>query len=423
MTAAPVNILLVDDRPENLLALEAILDEPGLCLVPAQSGPEALRCVLKQDFAVILLDVQMPGMDGFETASLIKQRARSAHTPIIFLTAISKTEAYVARGYTVGAVDYVFKPIVPEIIRSKVVVFVELFKKAAQITQLNTELQQRTAELEAANRQLEHDLNIRKQMEETTRRLIHEQAARSEAEAALRQRDEFLSLVSHEVKTPLTSVLGFVQLFERRAAQGTAQGTPYTLTERDHRSLQALVEQTQRLNKLVASLFDLSRLQLGRLDLEQAPIDLCELASLVVGELQPVLNHHTVSLTCADGPLPLEGDVLRLEQVLQNLLQNAVKYSPEGGPIGVEVARQGTHACLRVRDSGIGIPVEAHSRIFERFYRASNSIPDNINGLGIGLYVVQEIVAMHGGRVEVASIPGEGSTFTVLLPLSEIGAP
>ena len=416
--AAPVNVLLVDDRPENLLALEAILDEPGLRLVRAQSGPEALRCVLKQDFAVILLDVQMPGMDGFETASLIKQRARSAHTPIIFLTAISKTEAYVARGYTVGAVDYVFKPIVPEIIRSKVAVFVELFRKAAQITQLNTELQQRTVELEAANRQLEHDLNIRKQMEETTRRLIHEQAARSEAEAALRQRDEFLSLVSHEVKTPLTSVLGFVQLFQRRAAQGT----PYTLTDRDYRSLQALVEQTERLNKLVASLFDLSRLQLGRLELERAPVDLCELASLVVGEIQPLLNQHTLTLSCADGPLLVEGDSLRLEQVLQNLLQNAVKYSPRGGPIAVEVVRQDAHACLRVHDSGIGIPEEAHSRIFERFYRADNSNPDNINGLGIGLYVVQEITAMHGGTVEVTSIPGEGSTFIVLLPLSEIGA-
>ncbi len=442
-----VRILLVDDRAENLLALEAILGPLGHTLVRAGSGREALKALLDRDFAVILLDVQMPGIDGYETAELIRGRSRSQHTPIVFLTAVNTGQQHVFRGYEVGAVDYLLKPIDPTVLLSKVNVFVDLYTKnlqvsrqaaqlertvaelereiaqrqktEAQLRQARDELEERvrarTADLSAANRALRHEVSVRERAEQAiAASLRREQAARAEAEAAVRARDHFLAVASHELKTPLTAISGNVQLLQRRL------GRDQQIDERNRRSIEVLVEQTARLSRMVEMLLDISRIQTGLLDISCLPLDLGQMVRRVVSEVEPVLEHHRIELLVeGDDPLLIEGDELRLEQVLYNLVNNAVKYSPNGGTVTVRAGRGGEMVHIAVSDEGIGIPNEALPHIFERFYRADNADTSKIAGMGIGLYVVQQVIALHGGQVEVASAEAVGSTFTIALPLHD----
>ena len=233
-----------------------------------------------------------------------------------------------------------------------------------------------------------------------------------QAQEALRTRDEFLSIAAHELKTPLTTLRGSAQIVHRRAAR-----TPsYSLTERDQRMLKVIDEQSQRLQRQIDTLLDLSQIGTNRLRLAFRPTDLCRLVERIVDEIGLTLERHQVVCTCELASLVIDGDEGRLEQVVQNLLQNAVKYSPDGGAITIHVGRRGTEACIAITDQGIGIPAEAQTKLFERFYRAENAASRGIGGLGIGLAVVADIVARHGGRVEVASVEGQGSTFRVMLP-------
>jgi PAS domain S-box-containing protein len=247
----------------------------------------------------------------------------------------------------------------------------------------------------------------------TERHLIEEDRARlyREAQAAVRLRDAFFSIAAHELKTPLTSLLGQVQLLQRR---GEREGT---LNERDRRTVGVVAEQATRLNRMVTALLDISRIELGRLSIERAPLDLVALARRVVDEIRPTLTQHTLECVAPGGPIPIAGDALRLEQVLQNLIGNAVKYSPAGGVVSVRVDQRATHARVTVHDRGIGIPPAALPQLFQRFYRASNADERHFPGLGIGLYVVKEIVELHGGAVSVESEEGQGSAFTIELPL------
>lgn len=249
--------------------------------------------------------------------------------------------------------------------------------------------------------------------EERDRLLARTEAARAEAEAAVQMRDLFLSVASHELKTPLTTLLGNAELLLRRAARDG------TLSEREQRTTRTILEQAGRLNKMVTALLDLSRIEQGQLEVERAPLDLGLLVRRLVAELQPALRPHPIELLGPAVPLPIHGDELRLEQVLQNLIQNAAKYSPPDAPITVQVDRCRERAHVAVTDRGIGIPPEALRQVFQRFYRAPNAEEQHIGGMGIGLYVVKEIVALHGGEVEVRSTEGAGSTFTIYLPLSE----
>jgi signal transduction histidine kinase len=235
-----------------------------------------------------------------------------------------------------------------------------------------------------------------------------------DAQDAIALRDQFLSIAAHELKTPLTVLLGNVQMMERRAQRDGS------LPERERRAAHVINEQTKRLSKMVAALLDISRFEQGRLTIEQAPVDLCALVKRVVEEVQPSLTMHTVECISPDeSSILIEGDELRLEQVLHNLIDNAVKYSLNGGSVLVRVEQRGNTACIAVTDQGMGIPAEDISHLFERFYRASNTGEQHISGMGIGLSIVQEIVSLHGGSVEVESIEGHGSTFTVHLPLAD----
>lgn len=232
-----------------------------------------------------------------------------------------------------------------------------------------------------------------------------------EAQDAVRIRETFLSVASHELKTPLTSLLGYAQVLQRRTAR------EHTLNERDQRTLHVIATQAERMNRMVAALFDLSRIQTGQLSIKQAPLDLCSLAQRVTNEIQPTLDRHVLTLDVPDEPLIVDGDELRLEQVLLNLIQNAIKYSPASELIRVRVEQRDGHGCIEVSDQGIGIPQGALPQLFQRFYRADNAQLQHISGMGVGLYVVKEIMDLHGGTVEVSSQEGAGSSFTICLPL------
>lgn len=236
--------------------------------------------------------------------------------------------------------------------------------------------------------------------------------ARASAEAAIRVRDDFFSVASHELKTPLTVLLGNTQLLLRRISR------EQHLSERDQRVVQTIAYQSERLNRLVNALLDHSRIQSGRLVIEPAPLDLVAAVRRVVDEIRPSLRQHTLSLTAPDAPLIVNGDELRLAQVFQNLIDNAIKYSPNGGPIAVTLERRGDRAVIEVADCGLGIPADELPSLFQQFYRAGNIDPRKISGMGIGLYVIREIVTQHGGSVDVESHEGQGSTFRVILPLA-----
>jgi signal transduction histidine kinase len=258
---------------------------------------------------------------------------------------------------------------------------------------------------------LAEDLSYRAAVAIDNARLYHE------AQKAVRVRDQFLSIASHELKTPLTALLGNAQMLQRRAAREGG------FNERDQRALHVIADQATRLNKMIAALLDISRIEMGQLSIARAPMDLTALTGRVVAEMKPALERHTISYSYADAPLIVDGDELRLEQVLHNLIGNAVKYSPAGGTVTVQLDRRGANACVYVHDQGIGIPAESIPRLFTRFYRADNVDPENISGMGIGQIVVKEIVSLHGGTVEVASQELQGSTFAVCLPLLDASEP
>ena len=257
------------------------------------------------------------------------------------------------------------------------------------------------------------DMTERKLVEdERAALLISERAARTEAEAALVLRDEFLTIASHELKTPVTTLLAYSQILDRRFQRES------TASDRDRRAIRVIADQTERLSRLIGSVLDIGRISIGQFSLASRPVDLRDVARRVVEEMQPALEQHSITASWPAEPVVVEGDDLRLEQVLQNLLQNAIKYSPDGGRIKVEITREDDEATLAVSDQGIGIPAEAHARLFQRFYRAGNIAETGIAGMGLGLYVVKEIVDRHHGSVEVASVENQGSTFTVRLPLN-----
>jgi PAS domain S-box-containing protein len=241
-----------------------------------------------------------------------------------------------------------------------------------------------------------------------------ERSMRAEAEAAVHLRDQFLTIAAHELKTPLTTLMGNAELFQRRHAKED------DLNERDQRNIGMIIDQARRLNRMIAALLDISRIQSGQLSIEQAPIDLVRLLMRVVAEVRLSLTQHTIEVA-SEIPkrhkLIVLGDELRLEQVLQNLLQNAIKYSPGGGLIQVQLQHRGQYALIAITDRGIGVPSEAMPLLFQRFYRATNADPRHISGMGVGLYVVREILELHGGSIDVESTEGQGSTFTVELPL------
>ncbi|MGQ0764304.1 MAG: ATP-binding response regulator [Gemmatimonadota bacterium] len=388
-----VNILLVDDQPGKLLAYEAILADLGETLIKASSGREALELLLRNDITIVLMDVSMPDLDGFELASIIRQHPRYQETAIIFVSAVHLTDLDRIRGYRSGAVDYVSVPIIPELLRAKVSVFAELYRKTRESERLTKELEQRVVERTS---ELQDALNRQSELAEQLRR-------------ADRRKDEFLALLAHELRNPLAPVRNAAQVIALRAPQDQQLMWCHEVIER----------QISQLTRLVDDLLDVSRITRGKVKLRLELVDLVEIAARAVETSRPVIDAHRqhLYLDLPAEQLMLHGDRTRLIQVIANLLNNAARYQQESGKVELRVRRDGPESVVSVRDEGIGIAPEMLTQVFELFSQGERAPDRAEGGLGIGLSLVKELVELHGGRVTVRSDgPGQGSEFEVRLP-------
>ena len=415
-----VDILLVDDHEENLLALEAILVDPSFNLVRASSGRAALKEVLRCDFALILLDVAMPDLDGYETAELIRSRERSRQTPIIFLTANYRSDAQVFRGYSVGAVDYIFKPFSEEILKSKVAVFVELYQKREALKrqaqalllaheELEDRVRARTRELADTNTALRDEVDERKRIEAERLLLLEsEQRARAHAEAVNRLKDEFLATLSHELRTPLNAILGWSHLL-------TSRRNDPAMVER---AIGVIRNNAMAQSQLIEDILDVSRIIGGKLRLKLARVPLQEVIEAALDSVSPAAQAKAIEIARdVDDIEPIIGDYDRLQQVVWNLLSNAVKFTPRDGRVTVSLKRVEDDVVLRVADTGIGISPDFLPYVFDRFRQADGTATRRHGGLGLGMAIVRYLVELHGGTVRAESGgEGQGATFTITLP-------
>ncbi|MEO5589079.1 MAG: ATP-binding protein [Gemmatimonadaceae bacterium] len=403
-----VNLLLVDDRPENLLALQAILEPLGQNLILAHSGDEALKAVLKEEFACILLDVQMPEMNGFDAAQIIKSREKSRYIPIIFLSAISKEDAYVFKGYSMGAVDYVFKPFNPDVLRSKVAVFVDLYLKQQQIVEqadMLADSQRRELELEHRAELYEAEAKSAAQLSELNTQLKQRQ---SELEMAMGVRSRFYASMSHELRTPINAVIGYSTLM--------IDNIYGPLNEKQREGLQRTLRAARHLLELVNDVLDLSKIEAGKIELAMQPVDIASLVDDLFVTVRPLADEHGTELSFdhPKEPTTIVTDPRRVRQILLNLLSNAIKFGLKK-PIRVTSTRmEDGGATISVTDEGEGISEENRSRIFEEFVQVSTT--QQVGGTGLGLPISRRLATLLDGSLEVSSALGEGSTFTLQLP-------
>jgi signal transduction histidine kinase len=379
-----VNILLVDDQPGKLMAHEAILAELSQNVVKATSGREALECLLKQDFAVILLDINMPDIDGFTTAELIRQRPRFERTPIIFITAYNTTDIDRLKGYSLGAVDYMFLPVIPEVLKAKVGVFVELARQ--------TQLIKRQAERLAFHN------------EEQGRKLETIQTLNDELREANQQLEAFTYSVSHDLRGPLRSLRGFAELLlEDHAVQLDESGRGY---------LERIKVAATRMDRLIRDLLEYSRIMREQLVLE--PVSVAELVNEVA--VNNGLPHSaTLDLKVSDDLLPVVAHPTLLSQCFANLLSNAIKFVRQGQEPSVKVSTEarGERVRIWIEDNGIGIDPAYHQKVFGLFERVGDV--SQHEGTGIGLAIVARAVERMGGRCGVESALGSGSRFWIEL--------
>lgn len=381
-----IDVLLVDDEPRNLDALEAILADPGYDLLRAQTADDALRLLLEHDVAAIVLDVKMPVLNGFELAQLIKGSKRFRQIPIVFLTAHMIDDHDVVAGYDAGAVDYLTKPVNPQILRHKIAVLAELFRKTRALAELNETLEarvrERTAELAAS-----------------------EEALRIGA----RQKDEFLATLAHELRNPLAPLRTGLDLLLRVVAPTPVLG----------QTLGAMNRQLDHMVRLIDDLLDVSRISRGILELKKQPADLVELVENVVEACRPFVEPRGQAVQTKLHPVPYAlVDVTRVAQMVGNLLHNASKFSPVGAEIVVELTEQDGQGVIRVIDEGVGVPEGQVERMFEMFTRLEQPGPTSTHGLGIGLALARKLAELHGGTLTASSPgPGLGSTFLLSLPL------
>ena len=518
---APIGrILMVDDHAPNLVALDAFLQPLEQELVKAHSGKEALRELLEGDFALILMDVQMPGMDGMETARLIKERTRNKHIPIIFLTAIAKDPSYIFRGYKEGAVDYMLKPFDPEILRAKAAVFIDLWRKGEMLRQQQVmlraqeliELERRSemrfrgltdsmpqcvwaaradgeiyycnrvwrdyagpeagisffdalpddeiAEMKSSWRDAVHsgrplereqrllrndgqwrwhlarmvperderghiagwictatDIDQHKRTEQANQKLLaSETEARAQAEVANRTKDEFLATVSHELRTPLNAILGWTRMLRTGAVEPRSMARVLETIERNARA------QTQ----LVEDILDVSRIIAGKMRVNIQKTDLHLVARSALDAVRPAAEAKGVQMACELEPDSAEfcGDPDRLQQVIWNLLANAIKFTPREGKVELRLRRVQSQLEICVEDTGMGIAADFLPHVFDRFRQADSSITRTQGGLGLGLAIVRHLVEVHGGTVAAHSEgEGKGARFVVRLPVRAVAPP
>jgi signal transduction histidine kinase len=370
----PVSFLLVDDLEENLFALEALLRRDDLTILKARSGDEALELLLKNDVALALIDVQMPGLDGFELAELMRGNERTRRIPIIFVTAGNADAQRRFRGYETGAVDFIYKPIEAEVLRSKADVFFELFQQRQQIASQRDALQTQAEALREAD--------VRK--------------------------DEFLATLAHELRNPLAPLRHGLDILRKRPDGSDA-------TEIRNMMDRQLVHMV----RLIDDLLDVSRVTQGKVELRKERVELAEIVRSAVEVSRPWIDSagHSLTVDLPSGPIWIEGDLTRLAQIVGNLLNNAAKYTPEGGQIRLAVQGTDDMAVISVSDNGVGIVTGMQSKVFQLFTQVDNHLDRARGGLGIGLALVKQLVDMHGGTINLESAgEGRGTTFHVRIP-------
>lgn len=366
-------ILIVDDTPENLISLKKVLEKHGFEVDTASSGEEALKKVLRNAYVLIILDVQMPGMDGFEVAEAIAGYSKAKETAIIFLSAVNTELNFITKGYSSGGLDYITKPVDMNILLLKVKTFYRIYEQSRKLIEI-----QKT--------------------------LLEEIETRKRAE---RKKDEFISIASHELKTPLTSVKGYVQLLERSIDKGDIPTVK--------RHLQKAQVQLEKLNDLIADLLDISKIESGKLKFNKKYFNINLLLDNIVEIIQQS-NPDFKIIKRGKVTEEVFADEMRIEQVIINFLTNAIKYSPGTSEVQINVSLENDEVTVAVRDFGIGIAPEQQENVFDKFYRVEETAI-HFQGLGIGLYISSEIIRRHQGVVGVNSVFGEGSEFYFRIPL------
>ncbi len=366
-------ILIVDDAPENIISLKKVLEKNNFEVDTATSGEEALKKVLKNSYVLIILDVQMPEMDGFEVAEAISGFSKAKETAIIFLSAASADVKLITKGYSSGALDYITKPVDMNILLLKVKTFYRIYEQSRALNQMQT-------------------------------KLLEEIEFRKEAE---RKKDEFISIASHELKTPMTSVKGYIQLLERSLDKGDID----TVRDRLHK----VQNHIEKLNILIADLLDISKIESGKLKFNKKEFSFDELVGHILEVLQQ--THPEVKLLHQGqvGAVAFR-DEMRLEHVIINFITNAIKYAPDSTEVHITTELRNDEVYFSVRDFGIGMDRKHQSKIFDKFYRVEET-SERFQGLGIGLYICREIIERHQGTIGVHSTPGEGSEFYFSIPL------
>lgn len=375
-TMEPVHFLLVDDLEENLLSLEALLRRDGLVQLKARSGDDALELLLRHDVALALIDVQMPGLNGFELAELMRGNERTRRVPIMFVTAGNTDSQRRFRGYEAGAVDFIQKPIEADVLRSKAGVFFELYRQRQQIAAQRDALQANAAALRDADR----------------------------------RKDEFLATLAHELRNPLAPLRHGLDVLRKNPDSADADG----IRDMMDRQLVHLV-------RLIDDLLDVSRVTQGKIELRKQTIQAADIIRSALETSRPLIEagHHALSLEMSPQAIWLDADLTRLAQVISNLLNNAARYTPEGGRIALSLQRAGDDAVITVSDNGVGIPADMQSKVFDLFTQIDQHDGRARGGLGIGLALVRRLVAMHGGSIAVESPGiGRGSRFTVRIPIA-----
>lgn len=391
-------ILIVDDLPENLLALNALIRHTDRTIFQAAHGEEALDLLLEHDFALAILDVQMPGMNGFELAELMRSTEKTRQIPIIFVSAAGKESNYAFKGYETGAVDFLYKPLDMEAVKSKVNVFVDLHRQ-------RSESRRQVQALEASRQEQE----VLLQQLRTTQ---------SELQASIQSRDDFMSMVAHELRTPLNTLFLEAQLRKMQLDRGRADifdpAYLQAMVARDKRQIEAMM-------RLIDDMMDASRIRSSQLSIRPGQVELSSLLARVVDNLSNQAAAAGSAITLEAGePVTALWDEFRIEQVVINLLTNALRYG-KGKPVTVSLRLSAQGACISVQDQGRGISGADQQRIFEQFERITSD--DGTGGLGLGLYITRQLVEAHGGTISVQSQLGEGSVFTVTLPLTPPTAP
>lgn len=396
-TAGQINILIVDDRKDRLLSMSAVLESTGANVVCVTSGREALRRLLRENFAVILLDVNMPDMSGFETAELIRQRNSLKNTPIIFVTAYGD-EPQMVRGYSLGAVDFIHAPIIPDVLRTKVGVFVDIARMNEQLRQqartLEQRVQERTAALESTNRQLRREVEERRKAEDALR------ASQDKLQEANGAMEQMLHTLSHDLKTPLLTTKWLTQSMREDINDGNLGDLSQSVNDLERTS--------DHMRELVDDLLHLS--QVGCVDCVPGATDAGQIIEIVLDKLKDRIQDKKVHVEVHD-PLPtVLADDRWLSRACENLIVNAIKYGCTEPGSTIEIGSTSDDdgsIVLFVRDHGPGIESDQHERVFEVFQR----LDSNQDGTGVGLAIVARIMEMHGGRAWVESTPGHGATF------------